>query len=238
MDEEIEYSDSGQPIYRHQPRDRGFEPAFGNQRSIDAISRHIRRYVGQVESVFHEVVSDLVHIDVHLVPPQPNRDFVTLVTSGMSDLPMTLPAGCDLPSYAELLLCLPSDWPLEQADFKLEANYWPIRLLKFMARVPHEYQTWLSFGHTVPHGDPPKPYDQSTEMCCALIVPPLLFDERFELLALSDDKVIQFSAVIPIYREEMDFKLKHGTEELLRRFSATGISELLDPSRPNVCSAD
>jgi hypothetical protein len=238
MSDDIEYSESGQPIYRHEPKDREFEPAFGDQRAIEAIGRHVGRYVGKVEHVFHEVISDLVHVDVHLVPPQPSRDFVTLVTSGMSERPMTVPPDLDAPAYAELLLCLPSDWPLEPDDFKDEANFWPIRLLKFLARMPHEYDTWLGFGHTVPNGDPPEPFDASTGLCCALIVPPTLFDERFEQLAISDDKVVQFYAVIPIYPAEMEFKLRHGTEELLRRFAATGISELLDPRRPNVCAGE
>src|SRR5439155_11079655 len=162
MGDDIEYTESGQPVYRHTARDRAFEPAFGDPRVIEAISRHVGRYVGKVEHVFHEIVSDLVHVDVHLIPPQPNREFVTLVTSGMSDRPMTLPPGCDAPAYAELLLCLPPDWPLEQEDFKDEAKFWPVRLLKFLARLPHEYDTWLSFGHTVPHGDPPEPFADST----------------------------------------------------------------------------
>ncbi len=238
MSDDAEFSESGQPVYRHTPRDRAFEPAFGNRHTIEAVSRHVGRYVGKVEHVFHEVVSDLVHVDVHLVPPQPDRPLVTLVTSGMSDRPMTLPPGCDASAYAELLLCLPADWPLEQADFKDEANYWPVRLLKFLARLPHEYDTWLGFGHTVPHGDPPEPFDASTGLCCALVVPPTLFDDRFDQLALSDDKVVQFYAVVPIYREEMAFKLRHGTEELLRRFAAVGVCELLDPHRPNVCAGE
>ena len=91
MSDDVEYTESGQPVYRHTPRDREFEPAFGDQRAIEAIGRHVGRYVGKVRHVFHETISDLVHIDVHLVPPQPNRDFVTLVTSGMSDRPMDVP---------------------------------------------------------------------------------------------------------------------------------------------------
>jgi Suppressor of fused protein (SUFU) len=238
MSDDVEYTESGQPVYRHTPKDRDFEPAFGDARAIGAISRHVGRYVGPVGHVFHEVVSDLVHIDVHLVPPQPGRPFVTLVTSGMSDRPMALPPDCDAPAVAELLLCLPADWPLEPTDFKDEANFWPIRLLKFLARLPHEYDTWLGFGHTVPNGDPPQPYADGTGLCCALIVPPTQFDSRLDQLALSDDKVIQFYAVVPLYREEMAFKLRHGSEELLRRFTAAGVCELLDPHRPNVCAGE
>jgi hypothetical protein len=237
-DDDIEYTESGQPVYRHKPRDREFEPAIGNQRTIEAISRHVGRYVGPVAHVFHELASHLVHIDVDLIPPQPNRDFVTLVTTGMSDRPMTLPPDCDAPEYAELLICLPVDWPLEQADFKDEANFWPIGLMKFLARLPHKYDTWLGFGHSVPNGDPPEPFDKSTDLCAALVAPPTLFDERFDQLAISDDKVVQFYAVMPLYREELDFKLRHGTEALLRRFRAAGICELLDPRRPNVCAGE
>src|SRR5207249_4176448 len=58
MGDDIEYTESGQPVYRHTPRDRDFEPAFGDPRAIEAISRHVGRYVGKVEHVFHEVVSD------------------------------------------------------------------------------------------------------------------------------------------------------------------------------------
>jgi hypothetical protein len=235
-DDDIEYTESGQPVYRHKAREREFQPASGDARAMEAISRHVGRYLGKVQHVFHEIVSDLVHIDIHVVPPQPTRNSITLFTTGMSDRQMTLPPDCDAPAYAELLLCLPTDWPLEQQDLKNEANYWPLRLLKFLARLPHVYETWLGFGHTVPNEDPPEPYDASTELCCALIVPPTLFDERFDTLAISDDKVVQFYAVVPIFREEMEFKLRHGTEELLRRFAATGICELLDPRRPNVCA--
>src|SRR5205085_1587371 len=38
-DDDTEYTESGQPVYRHKPRDREFEPAFGDPRTIEAISR-------------------------------------------------------------------------------------------------------------------------------------------------------------------------------------------------------
>ena len=74
--------------------------------------------------VFHEIVSSDVHLDLYVVPPQPGeasvmfphgRDFYTIVTSGMSTQAMKAPAsgGGDIQGqrYAELMICLPSDWP-------------------------------------------------------------------------------------------------------------------------------
>ncbi len=231
-----EHSESGAPIYHHQARSREFELASGDEETIQRISDHIELHCGTPEWVFHELVSDLVHIDIHVVPPNEERDFYTVVTSGMSDRPMSPPAGAEEYQYAELILCLPSDWPLRQEDFKDENNYWPIRALKMLARFPHEYQTWLFTGHTVPNGNPPQPFAENTQMCCSLLLQPILFDPEFSTLAANSEKTVHFLSLIPLYQEEMDFKLREGLNSLLDRFDQVGVSELLDPNRVNVCA--
>src|SRR6185369_17322023 len=133
----------GGVILRHAPRKKEFEVAIGDGENIERIGEHIARYVGPVETVFHEIVSDLVHVDVHFVPADGEREYHTLVTSGMSDRPMTVPEGAEDFQFAELVLCRPDTWPLSQKDFNDENNYWPVRWLKQLARFPHEYDTWL-----------------------------------------------------------------------------------------------
>lgn len=234
MDEPSEYSESGAPIYRHESREKPFEPSHGDADQIERISEHIEKYLGDPGMVFHELVSDLVHIDVHQVPPRPDRNFYTLITSGMSERPMTTPEEAAEFQFAELLLCLPPDWKLTQEAFEDERNYWPIRLLKTLARLPHEYDTWLSFGHTIPNGDPAEPYASDTKLCCALLAPPCLADEQFFKLQLSAEKTIYFWAVVPLYQEEVDFKLKEGADPLFERFDQHSVTELLDVKRKNV----
>ena len=51
---------------------------------------------------------------------------------------------------------------------------------------------------------------------------------------MSDGRVIRFWSLVPVYREEMDLKLKQGADALLERFDNAGITELVDPVRPNV----
>src|SRR6187200_3135581 len=58
-----ETTPSGAPIYRHEARTKGFEPAIGDEETIKAVGDHIERYIGPVDNVFHEILSDLVHID-------------------------------------------------------------------------------------------------------------------------------------------------------------------------------
>jgi hypothetical protein len=57
--------------------------------------------------LFHELLSDLVHVDIHIVEPTAARNYYTLVTSGMSDRPMAAPEECRECRYAELVISLP-----------------------------------------------------------------------------------------------------------------------------------
>jgi len=236
MADEPERSGSGAPIWRHQSRKRDFEVATGDSESIKKIGEHLARHVGPVASVFHEIVSDLVHVDVHLVEPTPERNFYTLVTSGMSDRAMAAPEQYRDLRHAELLVCLPPTWQLTQEAFKDEANYWPVRWLKMLARLPHEYKTWLFASHTVPNGDPARPFAANTELCCALLLRPVLFGRAFRTLRIDDEKAVHFLALVPLHREEMEFKLNQGNDALVELLDAGDVTELLDVRRPNVCA--
>lgn len=234
MSEPSEFSESGNPIYRHKSREKPFEPVTGKPEHIERIAGHIAQHLGEPSLVFHEIVSDLIHVDVHIVPPRPDRNFNTLITSGMSERAMKVPEGAEEFSYAELMICLPPDWPLRHEDFQDENNYWPVRLLKVLARLPHEYDTWLSFAHTVPNGDPPEPYAENTGFCGAILSPPTLAPEAFWQFQVNPETVIHFFAVLPLYAEESDLKLKKGADELFDRFDKQGISEIVDLKRKNV----
>jgi hypothetical protein len=212
-----------------------------SSRTIDEIEGHVARLMGAPSFVWHEMVSSVVHIDVHVILPTEETPHYTLFTTGMSDRPMQVPADLKDPAslqYAELLLMLPSDWfvdPRSVNELRDERKYWPIRLLKSLARFPHECETWLGFGHSVPNGDPPVPFADGTDMCCALLVPPVRVPSEFYELELSDGRSINFYAVVPLYPEELQLKLTRGTNALLDRFDKEGISELLEPKRLNTC---
>jgi hypothetical protein len=229
-----EVSEGGSEIFRHQPRERGFDVAIGDSELIEAAEAHLTRHVGEPGTVFHEVVSDLVHVDVHVVPPVAERPWTTLMTSGMAARPMTVPDGLEEHALAELTLALPPEWPLTEKDWEDEANYWPIRLLKLLARIPHEFDTFLGWGHTVPNDDPPQPYAGNTELCCALIGPPLLGGEDFQRFEVPDGRKVDIWAVVPIHADEMKLKLDRGTEALEALLDKSEVTELLDPARPSV----
>lgn len=229
-----ERSESGAPIYRHNDREIPWTPPDMSNNSIEAISAHIEKHIGPIKMIWHEVMSDLVHIDVHQVEPTVDRPYWTLVTSGMSDLPMAAPEGNEQWAHAELMICLPKAWKLTQEDFKDERNYWPIRWLKFLARFPHEYKTWLSWGHTMPTGNPPKPPCEGVSFDCIMLSRPRTVSTDFWRLPIRDDKVIQFFSLMPLYPGETEMKLKTGAEELERLWERHKITELLNIRRRDV----
>jgi hypothetical protein len=184
--------------------------------------------------VWHEIMSDLVHIDVHQVAPTEGRPFWTLVTSGMSDLAMAASEKNKDWAFAELMICLPKEWKLNETDFKDNHFYWPIRWLKTLARFPHDYKTWLCLGHTIPNGDPPKPFHDSVPFSCMMLMRPKTVSTEFWTLPIRENKKIHFFSIVPLYPGEIDLKLKIGAEAFERIFDGHKISELLDPVRPDV----
>ena len=233
-----EVSPGGSTIHRHQPRQTPFEPAMSDGATAVLVEEHVGRHLGEVKSVFHELISDLVHLDVLFIPPTPERPYHSLVTSGMSDRPMTVPDGAEDFLHAELMLCLPADWKLGTDEsgedhFRDERNYWPIRWLKTLARLPHEYGTWLGAQHTIPNGNPARPLAPGVPFTGFILGPVFTAPEGFGRLDAAG-KTIHFLSVIPLTTAEMDFKLAHGADALFSALVERGVTELVDVNRPSV----
>jgi len=204
--------------------------------SLGAVERHIETHLGKPSWVLHEIGSRYVHIDVHVIPPQPGRDFYTLVTSGMSDKPMKAPKQAEGLEYSELMLCLPRDWSMKEYDVMSQETWsrdWPVVWLRQLARFPHEYKTWLFWGHSVPNGDPAQPFTPETELCGWVLLEPQLVSNQFKVMTSDDGRKTLFHAAVPVYKEEMDLKLREGAEKLQELFVAKGITELVEPGRPS-----
>ncbi|MEO3945312.1 suppressor of fused domain protein [Gorillibacterium sp. CAU 1737] len=233
MSEPSEYSPSGQPIYRHQGREteEWRAPSYGREGWSEQIEAHFEKHIGKSEGVFHEILSDTIHVDVHVIPPSAERDYTVLFTTGMSYLPMTTPE--ELPDYrfAELMIALPSSWPLTDDAFQDENHYWPIRWLKILSRLPHEYETWLGPGHTVPNGDPAEPFASRTKLSGVMLMPPTLGGPAFPELKMDSGETLRIYNVLPLYTQEMDHKLRHGAEALMEKLEGPSYREVVDPNR-------
>lgn len=114
------------------------EPELYTKEEMDAVEQYIQRTFGEFGHVFHELVSSDIHVDICVIPPSGKRNYYTLVTMGMGAHSMNVPD--ELAEYhlerAELAVSLPPDWKLDEESMKNEQWYWPIGLLKALARLP------------------------------------------------------------------------------------------------------
>ncbi|NBD26117.1 suppressor of fused domain protein [Paenibacillus glycinis] len=230
-----EYTASGQPVYKYELREREWEaPDFGEEGWMEKIQSHVESHYGEVEAVFHEIISDLVHVDVHWIKPSPGRNYHTLFTTGMSYKPMNAPEPLPDYRYAELMVFLPASWPISQEAFQNMDHYWPVFWLKKLARFPHEYGSWLAISHTMPNGNPAKRLSARTKQNGFVLLPPLDAASEFQTLRMDEERLIRFYAIVPLYEEEMQVKLDRGFDALIEKLEQGGVSQLIHETRANV----
>ncbi len=205
----------------------------GDRELIEAVDKHLSHHVGDVSFVVDEIDSPLIHIDVHVVTANSERNHHVLMTSGMSEKPMRVPKAAKGMEYAELMLCLPAKWPINKDAWGDEDNWWPIRLLKDLARYPHRYRTWLGQGHSIRADEVGKSFAANTSLSEAVLLSPMTLTEEARYFH-AGDRHVNVWAVFPIYSEELDLKLRDGANALQDLLTQNGITELLDPQRKKV----
>ena len=205
-------------------------PEVYTEEEMEAVEGHIQQYFGKFENVFHELSSPDIHVDICVVPPSEERDYYTLVTMGMGAHRMNVPE--ELAEYklerVELAIALPGNWKLKREDLKNERWYWPIRLLKVLARLPIASDTWLGFGHTM---DNEEDFAENTKLCAAILTGPQGVEEGGEVCILPSGEEVNFYQVIPLYQNEMEYKMEHDADALLEKMA--GISFVVNPTRQN-----
>ena len=196
------------------------------------ILEHIATYFGSAKNTIIETVpGSRVSINVHVIPPSINKDFVTLVTTGMSDEPMDYSNKESVFKYSELLLKLPSSWIVEKDNIKDQDLFWPLGWLRKVAHIPHIYNGWIEEGIILPNGEPPQPFASNTKLSCIMVCKP---QETGLGNVHTNQGNINIYTLVPIYEEERNLALVKGHEYLIKRMREKGISDVLDIHRVNV----
>ena len=201
--------------------------------SADEIVEHLKEQIGEPQKLaLIEIVParDDVSVAIRVIPPSDERPYVTLFTTGMSDMPMNTPEDAVEYRYAELVMYLPPDWPLDKAAFEEEDNYWPIEWLRILAYYPFENDTWLGPAQTVCNEDPPVPFSPGTAQSSMF----LLVAPEVDALVTRDGRRINFYQLTPLYEEERQLQENKGPEALVKLFEKHDIEGWIDMKRVNV----
>lgn len=190
---------------------------------------HMERYFGSADFVHREPASPWGQVDVNLIPPSDEHPWFTLVTQGMGARAFRDEEGEE--QRCELLMTLPPDWADSTEDWQRPDRFWPLHLLRLLARFPFVTGEPIDWGHSF---DLREELDEEsgTDFCAAMLLSPGLFEEEAAACTLPDGARVSYWQVIPLYREEIQYKRAHGTEELLELFTDDMLSTA-DPQRLN-----
>ena len=195
---------------------------------------HLARYVGAPSVLVRDTYSRSAPVDLLVVPPSTRFPYYTIVSCGMSRHAMPALAGAEAYRHAELLIALPGDWPIDAAVEGRPAAAWPLEVLQRIARYVQHERVWLFYMQTVPNGQPPRPYATKTRFAGAIIGVPVLYGREFPEIDRADQPSLQLYSIIPLYPEELDWKMLYGPGDLLERLEADRVTELLRPRRAPV----
>lgn len=195
-----------------------FTPYRPNPAFITAREEAYELAFGVQAEIFHSTDRKTPHIDLYLFPPAGERDFVAVMTGGMSDLPMTVPDGRDSDSHVELLMGMG------------QHQHWATNLLKLVAEYPFDQGTFYDVHHTVPFGGE---LGDGSSLAAFLFVRPRFLPEalgRFEF----EGKRIRFLQAVAITTAEHQFAVAEGSEKLEALLEEHGFLVTRDPNRPSV----
>lgn len=112
-----------------------------------------KSFGGKITNIYHEKVSEHVHIDIVEVGPSKGADYYKLVSVGAGAYEMNIPwqlKGCHL-ERAEVVMLLPKENKISLDD---PESIWPIIKMKEIIRTPIREDSWLGYGHTFGDGIP------------------------------------------------------------------------------------
>lgn len=183
----------GNRFFTHRPtRDRSaaFNETFGN-------------FVGGFAD--EKPAENCPPVDLFHYGPSDGRPYHTLVTSGMSDRRMSVPANHpNIPRRAEILI------------YVEEPNDQHFLWIKWAAKFPFIDNTYLTHGHTVQWHEPLFP---GSELSCILFINSIvLSDNRFRKTLLIEGDQVDLLWFVPITRREWAFKKESGVDALLDLF--------------------
>lgn len=165
---------------------------------------------GKYDTVLHELVPLIPHIDVYRFPPSGERNFFTFVTGGMSDLAMNAPLELGAEYRRAELVFYSSE---NREDYS--------ELLRRLAHFVHDNTTWLHWGHTMPNGQPSEPLFDTESLdtlffMSSIVEPDCTLGDRLQI----DSEPVQLIWCVPITTDECQLKLDHGVDALYDLFDA------------------
>lgn len=197
---------------------------------LEIVHQHIKHNYGDAKLFKRDDTG--MNIDIYIVEPTTERNYYILLTCGMGAYRMNVPdeMADSKVDRAELAISLPADWNIYSEEY---SNQWPVENLEALAHMPMSESSWMGWGHTISrNGDRPVADNAGFNSFV------LLNNASRDICPLPDGSEVNFYDIVPLYPEEVAYKMRHDTDALLQLFNDDEDDICLMPvdiNRKNVC---
>lgn len=213
------------------------EPVYMYEREESAcLLDHIVKYFGTISQVTKPKTDYPANtINVLYLPANDTKEYATLVTVGTGAYRANVPPEINQPGMdrIELVAYLPPDWDINKDDIRYS---WIVDYLATLGYMIQSEDTWFAKGHTISNGSSFAP---NTRLNGAIIDDLHFVDPKARQCQLPNGELVTFYQFIPIYEEEMVYKINHDDEHLFQRlYEKLGNSyqKAIDIYRLSACS--
>lgn len=157
-----------------------------------------------------------------------------LMTASLSDYQMPVLDKWVGREFNEIYFCLPTYW-----DFDDHENYnfsWIYDWIYKLERFVRDRNTWYGPGHTIPTANPEVPISDLMKQEYFIFLDPILLQKELAPVNLQG-KNVHFLSIVPIFGDELDYKMGKGTQKFVRKLIQRNYDEKLDDYRKSILNS-
>lgn len=198
---------------------------------LDFISKHFGVPVKMFRYQDENGQSQPHPINCLLIPPDEQNDFFKIVSTGIGAYRGIDKNRNDIVHRIEMAAFLPSELSVEEIENKYA---WIARIMRQFGEMIQLEGSWLDAGHTVAYGDV---LDSSVSYNGVIFNDVFVDTPEREKCMLPCGEEVHFLRFIPLYEEEMIFKIENGYPALFRKLEQLPPEQIdvIIPDRPDTC---
>jgi hypothetical protein len=200
---------------------------------IDAIDIHLSQYIGdnEVEELYDDE-TESEPIDLLWIKPNVEfRPYSILMTCGISSKALGGEKGNN---YAELVMILPKNVSIADAESNDEKKRWPFEHIRQIGRQVLSGESELDFGSVFNYDEDENFCFPGTNFNSSVILSSKTLPEAFVKIKFNSNTINLFS-VVPLFLQEYLFLEQNNANKLLDKFNEFQTSEIIDSNRMNTC---